>query len=97
MYVNAKDELIALDPFAMAEMECLDVTGMQLVYHTRFSAPDTPSRERSNFYRSRSRCSYHNTVRSFGARVFLLGLRQFYSVSILSWDERKASFSFRVA
>lgn len=54
---------------------------MQLVYHTRFSDPTLTAQQQS-------KCSFHNSVRAWSGQVYLLGIRQYYCASILSWSER---------
>ncbi|GAM21166.1 hypothetical protein SAMD00019534_043410 [Acytostelium subglobosum LB1] len=69
---NIKDELRVFDPFALEEVESVNIKSMQLIHHSKLQ----------NVY------SFHNTIRTFKAHVYLLGNAGLFSAHILTWLER---------
>ncbi|EGG24943.1 RING zinc finger-containing protein [Cavenderia fasciculata] len=66
------DELRVFDPFALEEVESVNVKSMQIIHHSKFQ----------------SVYSFHNSIRTNKSRIYLLGLNGFFTAHVLTWLER---------
>ncbi|EFA85394.1 RING zinc finger-containing protein [Heterostelium album PN500] len=72
LILNSRDELRVFDPFALEEVESVNIKSMQLIHHSKFQ----------NVY------SFHNTFRTLKSHMYMLGMNGFFSAHILTWLER---------
>eukprot|EP01133_Synstelium_polycarpum_P012613 gene12613-14803_t len=72
LFQNNKDELRVFDPFALEEVESVNIKSMQLIHHSKFQ----------------SVYSFHNSIRTLKSHVYLLGMNGLFSAHILTWLER---------
>lgn len=71
--LNAKDELRVFDPFALEEIELKPAKAMEIVYHSKF----TNSLGQPEY-------SFHNSIRCFKGRLYILGIRGVFYSSIIT-------------
>lgn len=79
VFITDKEQLRVLDPFAMTELENLDIRSMELVFHTKFSTSSSGAAKL---------CSFHHSFRTGIDCCYLLGMKRLYCSTIMSWKER---------
>jgi len=72
LVMNSKDEMRVLDPFALEEVESINVKSMDIVHHSKFQGV----------------YSFHNSIRTMKSRIYLLGRNGLFTAHILTWLER---------
>ncbi|EGC38608.1 hypothetical protein DICPUDRAFT_148703 [Dictyostelium purpureum] len=72
LFHNSKDEIRVFDPFALEEVESVNIKSMQLVHHSKFQ----------------SVYSFHNSIKTIKNRIYFLGLNGVFTAHILTWLER---------
>ncbi|KAF2069909.1 hypothetical protein CYY_008770 [Polysphondylium violaceum] len=72
LVMNSKDEMRVLDPFALEEVESINVKSMDIVHHSKFQGV----------------YSFHNSIRTLKSRIYLLGRNGMFTAHILTWLER---------
>src|SRR3990167_6191185 len=83
LFLNENKELITLDiSNKYYEVEKLDIRGMELIYHTRF----TENKEKVD--NSWNLCSYHNSISTHQQCVYLIGLKTMFCCSLMNWLDR---------
>eukprot|EP01132_Coremiostelium_polycephalum_P006682 gene6682-8267_t len=76
LLLNNKDELRVFDPFALEEVESVNIKSMQLVHYSI----------------TQSVYAFHNSIRTMKGRIYLLGVNGIFTAHILTWLERLSVF-----
>ncbi|EAL61787.1 RING zinc finger-containing protein [Dictyostelium discoideum AX4] len=74
LFQNSKDELRVFDPFALEEVESVNIKSMQLIHHSK--------------YQGISVYSFHSSIKTLKSRIYFLGLNGLFTAHILTWIER---------
>lgn len=96
VFTNASDQLRIFDPYFVEEIDSYRIKYMDLVYHREFNKPNFPNNmiktsDLSNKYKSSSSLSYHNSIYSFQGKIYILGTKSPFLVTLYGWSERISS------
>jgi hypothetical protein len=76
LFLNTNGQIRVLDPFAMEELDSIDVNNLQMVFQAHFTNQKTNKQE----------YSFYNSFRCVDAELYLLGLKQLQIVRVSSND-----------
>ncbi|RIA88126.1 Golgi CORVET complex core vacuolar protein 8-domain-containing protein [Glomus cerebriforme] len=86
------EDIIVFDPKFLQDFEQSNIRQRSLVYHDRFSSLLKDVTDDSNAHIDTSRTiidlAYYHSMRVYKGNVFLLGVRQLYVGTLLSWTDR---------
>ncbi|CAG8462142.1 3794_t:CDS:10 [Diversispora eburnea] len=80
------EDLIVFDPRYMEQSETTNIRQRSLVYHDQFSS--LLKEENSNNQNPTTDLAYYHSLRVYKGKVFLLGVRQLFVGTLLSWADR---------
>ena len=76
--MNTNGQIRVLDPFAMEELDSIDVNNLQMVFQAHFLNPKS----------NRQEYSFYNSFRCIDFELYMLGLKQLQTVRVLNWSDR---------
>ncbi|GES89751.1 golgi complex component [Rhizophagus clarus] len=86
------EDIVVFDPKFLQDFEQSNIRQRSLVYHDRFSSLLKDITDDSNAHVDTSRTTvelaYYHSMRVYRGNVFLLGVRQLYVGTLLSWEDR---------
>ncbi|CAG8450618.1 11124_t:CDS:10 [Ambispora leptoticha] len=91
LILTSTEDIIVFDPRTMEESEQNNIRRKSLVYHDRFAAPLKDMPEISNISNENKLTvdlAYYHSIRVYKGAVFLLGVRQLFIGTLLSWADR---------